>query len=673
LTSGATDAVEVESTPLSERICDATTIWFGVWTVCTHAVVAAGGSLQQLLLAFPLAMAAVAIGIRRAMHRAGEPATTDTPAAPGRTRLRWSLQFAGLAAGIGGVVFAATGGGVAAFWWSTVALLGFAAATFLLAERPVAESAVRGRNRELALWGMALVCVVVALVVHRPDYDDAFYVNVAVAAADFPEHALLAGDTLHGVENLPLHMPAHRIHSYELWNGALSYLTGVKAIFLFHWFSAALFAALVVLAHAKLFRQLVPRVWPWAVAALLVVLIGVGETHRWFGNFSLVRIWQGKGIYLFVFMPLVYSYAIAFALRPSTARWLLLAAAQTAAVGCSSSAIWAAPVGALMAMCCVLRPTPIGLIRLAIGALTSSYVFTVGLLLKQNLQPMLAPMIEEHAFGSQLDNALRLTLGTENLLIFGLAAMLLAWAVSPRGLAQRFAIALPLAVWLVLLNPYISHWVTANLTGPSYWRSMWSLPVPILMALILISPLHLARNTASRVASGVACVALCATFLAVIPAFGALSERNEGVGGVGIRVGRQRVKAPEGPYRWAAALNAAVPTGAVVVAPPDIGLWVTTFHDHAHPLQTRKLYLGHQRAHLGEEDVKLRMFMTQYAGGGGEEQNAGAHFARGLETFDVKGVLLRNSGRAVEARAILERLGFERTLQAVDHEIWLRP
>ncbi|MBW2287271.1 MAG: hypothetical protein JRG90_05545, partial [Deltaproteobacteria bacterium] len=86
-------------------------------------------------------------------------------------------------------------------WWSTIALLGFAAAAFLLAEQPVTAPAVHGRARELALWGMALICVVVALVVHRPDYDDAFYVNVAVAAADFPEHALLAGDTLLGVEN----------------------------------------------------------------------------------------------------------------------------------------------------------------------------------------------------------------------------------------------------------------------------------------------------------------------------------------------------------------------------------------------------------------------------------------------------------------------------------------
>jgi hypothetical protein len=668
------EAIEAQPAPLSDRICDGIAIWFAVWTVCTHAVVAAGGSLQQLLIAFPLAMTAVVIGIRRTTRRAEQPTETDTPAAPKPTRLRWSLQFAGLAAGIGSIAVSVTGGGIAAFWWSTLALLGFATGAFLLAERPVTATAVSGRGRELALWGMALVCVVVALVVHRPDYDDAFYVNVAVAAADFPGRALLAGDTLLGVENLPLHMPAHRIHSYELWNGALSYLTGVRAIYLFHWFSAALFAALVVLAHAKLFRRLTPHVWPWSIAALLVVLIGVGETHRWFGNFGLVRIWQGKGIYLFVFMPLVYSYAIAFALRPTGSRWLLLAAAQIAAVGCSSTAVWAAPVGALMAMCCVLRPTPSGLLRLSIGALTSSYGFAIGLLLKQRLQPMLTPMIEEHAFGSQIESALQLTLGNGNLLIFGIAAMLLAWAVSPRGLAQRFAIALPFAAWLVLLNPYMDGWVSANVTGPSYWRAMWSLPIPILMVLLLIAPLHIGQTPRIRALARTAFIMGCIAFLAFVPEFSAISERNEGAGEVGIRVGRPRRKVPDELYRWASALNRAVPDGSFVVAPPDIGMWLAVMHHHAYPLQVRRLYLVRQRENLGDDDVQLRMLMTQYVGGGAEQvPNADAHFEKGLEKYEISGVLLRNAGRAVEARRILEERGFTRKLYTLDYGLWVRP
>jgi len=675
---GSAGSAQPGPAPLSDRICDGTTVWFGVWTVCTHAVVAAGGSLHQLLVVFPLVMLAVAIGIRRAGRR-GRPAVEATAQAPTlpRARFRWALQLAGLAAGIGSIAVTITGAEFSTFWWSTLALLGFATAVFLLSEQPVTTPATGGRGHEYALWAMALVCVAVAIAVHRPDYDDAFYVNVAVAAAESPGDALLAGDTLHGVDDLPLHMPAHRIHSYELWNGALTYLTGGRAIYFFHWFSAALFAALVALAHAKLFRQLTPRVWPWAVAALLVVLIGVGETHRWFGNFALVRIWQGKAIYLFVFMPLVYSYAIAFALRPTVARWLLLAAAQIAAVGCSSTAVWAAPVGALMAMCCVLRPTPSGMLRLAIGAMSSAYVFSIGLLLKKSLQPLLAPMVEEHAsgseFGSQIENALRTTLGDGNLLIFGIAAMLLTWALSPRGLAQRFSIALPFAAWLILLNPYMDGWVGANVTGPSYWRVMWSLPIPILMVLLLIAPLHAGRSRKLRIPSRVAFILACVAFLVYVPEFSAISERNQGAGDVGIRIGRPRPKVPDDLYRWAAALNNLVPAGSFVVAPPDIGMWLAVMHHRAYPLQVRKLYLIRQRENLGDDDVKLRALMTQYVGGAAEGvPHAGAHFESGLEKYDIRGVLLRNSGRAVEARRILEKSGFEREMRAIDYEIWIR-
>jgi hypothetical protein len=627
------------------------------------------------VLAFGVALLAVAFGIRNA-KRARPPLAVSAPepAVPPRSRARWSLQLAGLAAGVALVAFFAAGSELTAFWWSTISLLGFAAALFLIAEPPVAEPPVRGRLPETALYAMALVCTVVALIVHRPDYDDAFYVNVAVAAADFPTRALLAADTLLGVPDLPLHMPAHRIHSYELWNGALAYATGQSAIYLFHWVSTAIFAALVALAHAKLFRQLTPRIWPWAVAALLVVLIGVGETHRWFGNFGLVRIWQGKGVYLFVFMPLVYSYAIAFARRPSPSRWLLLAAAQTAAVGCSSTAVWAAPVGALTAMCCVLRPTPRGLQRLALGALASGYVLAVGLLLKGSLGEMLAPMIEAHAFGARLEEALRFTLGDGRLLIFGIAAMLLAWAVSPRGLAQRFAIALPFAAWLVLLNPYIDQWISANVTGPSFWRAMWSVPVPILMVLVLVAPLRFGHSVATRAFARAAFVVGCLTFLLVVPEFSALSERNGGAGDVGIRVGRPRRKVPTERYRWAAALNRAVPDGSQVVAPPDISMWVPVMHHGAHPLQVRKLYLIRQRAHLGDDDVNLRMLMTQYVGGGAENvPQAGAHFARGLAQYDIAGVVLQNSGQAIEARRILAERGFERKLHAIDYDLWVRP
>ena len=107
-------------------------------------------------------------------------------------------------------------------WWAAVAILGAASALALLRDAPSAPPAARGRGLESALWGLAVACAVLALVSHRVDLDDAFYLNLAVAAADAPGAPLLTGDTLHGIAGLPMHLPVYRLHSYEVWNGALA-------------------------------------------------------------------------------------------------------------------------------------------------------------------------------------------------------------------------------------------------------------------------------------------------------------------------------------------------------------------------------------------------------------------------------------------------------------------
>ena len=63
---------------------------------------------------------------------------------------------------------------------------------------------------------LALVAVAVTLVAHRPDEDDAFYLNVAVSAIDFPEAPLLHYDGMHGEVGLPILETHYRAQSYEL-------------------------------------------------------------------------------------------------------------------------------------------------------------------------------------------------------------------------------------------------------------------------------------------------------------------------------------------------------------------------------------------------------------------------------------------------------------------------
>jgi hypothetical protein len=635
--------------------------------------VAAGGSLRQLLaLAAAVAVCAGYAGWRWRGRGACAGDRCVDPAPPPRSRWLRAAQAGLLALALAGVAAFLRHGDAVLLWWWIVGLLALAAAFFLLAEAPVYEPPIRGRSCEAALWMLAGACALIALVTHRPDVDDAFYVNMAVSAADAPDAPLLARDTIHGIPDLPLHHAVYRLHSYELWNGALSYLTGIPAIYAFHWISAALAAASVALAHAVLFRELTPRIWPWATAALIAVLVAAGDRHRWYGNFALVRIWQGKGIFLFVMMPLVYAYAQRFARRPSAAAWLLLAGAQIGAVGSSASALWAAPAGALAALASVLRPNRTGLRRFAAGALASAYVLLAGWLVKGSMYDY-KPRRLDAEVGAELVQAVSEVMGKGRLCVFGLVAVAGAWGLWRRGPAQRFAIAVPLAALLALLNPYTELMVKGNVTGPSYWRSLWAVPVPLLMALVLASPLQLEASRASRAVGRLACIALTAAFVAWIPRIAAVSKQNDGVG-MKMRIGWPGLKVPPEAYRWAAAINREAPPGATVIAPPAVSWWIPTFHHHVHPVEVRPEYLASHRERFPEGEMTDRHAVTRYTLGELTAPGASGRFRRALDRYDVKAVCLSiRSPLLTEAREILREGGFTRTLRGTDHELWVRP
>jgi hypothetical protein len=171
--------------PLSERLCDGVCFVIALWTLCCHAVVALGGTLTALLVLYALTGGAVGTVVWALRRRgAGSPAAPP-PAEPCRAHLRPRriLQGAGLVLGLCAVLAFARYGSTIALWWSIVVLLTAAGVAFVLRVRPQWSPSAGGPAREVGLWILAFICVALTLVAHRPDPDDAFYVNVAVAAA----------------------------------------------------------------------------------------------------------------------------------------------------------------------------------------------------------------------------------------------------------------------------------------------------------------------------------------------------------------------------------------------------------------------------------------------------------------------------------------------------------
>jgi len=669
--------------PLANRLCDATCVTFALWTICAHAVVAGGGNLFHLLAAFCIVLLAAGafLGLLAGRNPEIFVSTEDIPNASeaggaaldanGANRIL-KLRISGFILGIASAIGFAFTKNTLVFWWCAICFLMAAAVFILSSPRAVEPSPTMRKRDEWILWFIAFACMLLTALCHRPDIDDAFYVNVAVSVADFPSRALLCADSLLGVKGLPLLIPAHRIQTYELANGALSFLTGIPALYSFHLLSASFAALLAPLAYARLFRVLTPRTWLLAVVSAVVMLIAVGETHRSYGNFAFVRIWQGKAIFLTVFLPLIYAYALRFSARASLGRWILLAASQITAVGCTSSAVWAAPLAAGLALCSGVRLSRKGLRTLIVGALSSVYILVVGLLIKGEMTNVVMSGLYVRKVPPLLEYMFNEVLGTGQFQIFALASLVLAWACMRRGLAQRFAIIVPLGALLTVGNPYLSDFLLRNVTGPGQWRGMWAIPIPILLALLLCSPLQFDfEGWKGRAAQALFVLGLAFCSF-ILPKYSTLSPNNRTGALPVFRLQAPGLKVDEEAYLWAGKLNASVPQGSYVIAPLRVCPWIPTYHKHAYPLEVRDIYLWRRQVNLGKKEIEFRHWLSAYVSGYVRQPNAAAIFRRGLEHYGIRGVCLSNFSGSGEAREVLRSEGFKCTEKGPFFEIWVR-
>ena len=651
----------------SGRLVDGLTIGFALWTISCHATISTGGSLHRLLVVFAVLGTAAGVAVWRGRRAAAgrEPVPSESKSAhpapeahPGQDGwVRW-LRMAAFVAAASAILFLRPTDVFAVWWGASILLaLAFASEKGSPVPSPPALSSIR---RERLLWALAAACVILSLTAHRMDTDDAYYVHLAVTTADRPTEPMLAGDSLHGVEGLPVLLPVYRLHTFEHLAGAVSYLSGVPAIHVMHWMLAALAAFLVPLAFARLFRVLLPRHWLWATFFAVVLLALPAEPHRWYGSLAFIRIWQGKAVALFVFLPLVYAYGLRYGLRPSKGRWILLAAAQISAVGCTATALWMAPLAAGLGLASAVSLTRAGLARLVAGVSSSAYVLAAGWVLKLDLGTFGSFVGPELAPGVKVARSWQEVFGEGPWWALFLAVVFAAWASRSPGLARRFAIVAPLAVLAVLLNPYLELQVTRHVTGPSYWRALWGLPLPALAALLLTAPLQ-ARGRWRR----------AGTFAVVGLAVGlaATADWSDWKKGLGLR--SPALKVEEDPYRWAEVLNRYA-AGAQVIAPPEVSVWIPTFHGHALPLAVREPYLSRYREQLGVGEVRERVALSRLAGGSGLTGRTAGNFRDGLLRYDVRGVCLRATEAVDNLRTVLRDLGFEEIAGNQRYEIWIR-
>jgi len=512
---------------------------------------------------------------------------------------------------------------------------------------------------------LCISCALVTLVAQRPNPDDAIYVHIAVAGADHPEAPLLARDTLHG---LPARSPIfdfYRAQSCELLQGALSLLTQVAAIDVAHLVLPVLWALLVPLAYARVFRLLIPGRWFWAVLVAVSFLLTVGDTERGFGSFGFVRLHQGKAAFLSAGVPLLMAHALEFALAPGAGRWIRLAAAQIAAVGLTSSALWLAPAISGISLLAATIGRPRGLRTLLYGCASSAYPVVLGLLLRRTVDESLLRFRQRHE--ELFSSALFDVLGSGPSALLVLFALLGSWGLASSPLIRRVVVVFTLSFLALAWNPFSADWLAVHVTGLStYWRVFWLLPVPLLVAVALTAPLESSRGP--RWTRGLLSALLAAGFLLLGPRIQTLSAKND------VRLAWPARKVPRPAFAAAVALVAETRAGAFTLAPVDVAPWIPTLHGHPVPLVVRPLYLRLLGGSLDEDEIEQRQRLALIVSAGSRTANRStveSGMRTAIEFYGLQSVCLEQGAQcAVEVRRALRSAGFELVRTTPGFEIW---
>jgi Family of unknown function (DUF6077) len=519
----AIDAGDVD--PVTRGIdvaLDAAILAFALWTVVYHVAIVGHVPVAVatgIWFAGVVAGAAAAAVVPwRSRARRGGDGATDVEPAPA------PAAIAGI---VGAVVAIALARSVleGKHWW-----LAEAAAVVALA---VAAVAIRkGRSvparRPVALAPIVAIVIAVAfaagsLFIVRSDADDILTLNRSVWISHhgrtFPQR-----DTLLSNERFAYTRPENPSPAIEPFIGVIARYTPWTAPSVAYLGVAPAVSFLAMLALWRLLREL-RAVLPWLALAVSAVFLAFdGNIHPSFGNFGMVRDWQGKAIFVFLAVPLLWRHAIAWSRDGDRRALVMLIATNIAAVGFSTTALFVAPPITVLGVVAGLRRDRV---RSQVVGTLAALVYPLGgglfaaIAARQPVALALAARAGELVGDIGRPSPVAVSplhswtpwyfvIGTGTMGVVAAVAALCGWLGTRDRVASYALVLAPVALFGVFLTPLALHALkNASSEGASVvWRVVWIVPLPAMVGLLATGVL--ARyGTRAVVAVAAAVVVVC--------------------------------------------------------------------------------------------------------------------------------------------------------------------
>ena len=247
-------------------------------------------------------------------------------------------------------------------------------------------------------------------------------------------------------------------------------------------------------------------------AVLLVAMVYLawgGASAACLGSFHLGRMWQGKAAFGAGMVPLLYVYLTDWAERRSRRTLLLVAAAGIAGAGLSSAAVYVVPfiTAAVVVPLLLARQ-----FRGALGAmLATAYPLGAGLIVA-----VLAPITHLPNVKMTAPAMWGWVLLTGTFGVIGGIAVWTAPRLARRGVPALITAGIAGVTTVLMVPGVLSRVADATGAGPVLYRTLWVVPGPVLVGLIVsvpVPPLAPRLRAAGRWLSPVPTLALCGVLI----------------------------------------------------------------------------------------------------------------------------------------------------------------
>jgi hypothetical protein len=243
-------------------------------------------------------------------------------------------------------------------WFPVCAAFTIAALLLLRPRKFIWYFSCRGRWTYFLLT-LCLATAAVSTFTNRPDSDDIAFSHRAVQAAMDLDRPFALGDTAHDQSGLPPLTPLHVFTSVEVTTALVARALHISQILAIHQGLGTIANLILPLVYFLLLRfcRIPTSRASLGTLAVLITFLMSGNAHRDWGNFTLLRSWQGKCILVALMVPLGMLFSLRFVQFGRRRDFLRLHAANIAGIGLSGTGLFLMPfvigvasIGAWLAM-----------------------------------------------------------------------------------------------------------------------------------------------------------------------------------------------------------------------------------------------------------------------------------------------------------------------------------